>query len=327
LGAQYQFDWTEERINFLKLYYPHRQYDLLFRSLDGYDNIDCIRHFAKKMGVKVVGYRYTDDETNFIKNNYDKLGYDKIAKILNKSYSGIQTQVAKMGLIKSEKWTEKEISLLKEFYAVYSNDYLSRKVLTNRKAENINNMACKLGLNKSVEKRNKIYEKQEMLEKLYELSIKLNRTPLVEELVPNGLPSSKTYERYFDGYQTACRTAGLEPNYDLWGRAKVFYSSNGDICFSNAELIVTEFFIQNKINYKKDTMYRDVVNDIRCGTKRTDWILDDGSIVEYWGYPKVEDYIPGMELKIKICNDNKIKLIELNRKDLTKLHKIFSQYI
>jgi hypothetical protein len=251
----------------------------------------------------------------------------EMAKILNKKESGIYDQANKIGLIKYAKWTDEELNLLREKYPYYSNEYLSRNIFPNRSKDSINIMGGKLNLKKTQEKKNKFYDKEEILKMLSDLSKKLNRTPLIGELVINGLPSDTTYRRYFGGYQEACRLAGLEPNYDLWGRARVFYSSNGDICYSNAELIITEFLILNKINYKKDKMYCDIVNDFRCGTKRTDWFLEDGTIVEYWGYPKVEDYKPNMELKIQICKDNNINLIEINRKDFTKLHKVFGQYL
>ena len=326
MGRPENYEWTEEKIAILKKYYPIRDYKNLFKELE-YDDIDCIRHKAMRLEIAVIGYHYTKDEIKFIKDNYEKMSYKEIGDILNKSDSGVATQVKNLGLIKIAKWTEEELNLLKEKYPYYSNEYLSRNILPNRNKESINLMASKLKLKKAKEQNNKVYDKEEILAMLLDLSKKLNRTPLIEELTINGLPSDTTYRRRFGGYKNACRLAGLEPNYDLWGRAKVFYSSNGDICFSNAELIITEFLITNKISYEKDKMYCDIVDDFRCGTKRVDWFLNDGSIAEYWGYPKVEDYKPSMELKIQICKDNKINLIEINRKDLTKLHNIFSQYI
>jgi hypothetical protein len=325
-GRKWKYEWSEEKINAMKKYYPLGEYELLFEIL-GHRDIDSLRYIAKKLGLKSNYYYFSKADIEFIKNNFEKIGYKKIASILNRTEGSIESKAIKLGLTSPRDWSVEEIKLLKEKYPHYTNDYLSRKIFPKRTLDSINLMACKLGIKKSEEQNNKIYDKCEMLEELVILANKLNRTPLVEELVIYGLASNKTYERYFDGYQNACRLAGLEPNYDLWGRAKVFYSSRGDVCFSNAELIVTEFLINNNILYNKDVLYSKIVLDDRCGTKRTDWVLEDKTIVEYWGYPKVEDYIPNMNLKIQICKDNNIKLIEINRKDLTKLHKVFGQYL
>jgi hypothetical protein len=146
-------------------------------------------------------------------------------------------------------------------------------------------------------------------------------------LISNGLPSDATYRRYFGGYREACELAGLEINSDLFGHAKTYRSSRRDLCFSKSELIITEFFIENNIEYKKDVYYKDIIEDDRCGTKRTDWVLCDGSVIEYWGYPKIDSYIIGVKIKIEICNDNNINLIQLVRKDLTKLRNIFAKYL
>jgi hypothetical protein len=326
VGRPWKFEWNEEKIEAMKKYYPTGEYELLFEAL-GYNDINSVRHMAKKLNLSADFHYYSDEDLKFIKENYMIMGNIDIGKILNRPPATIQRKANEMGLIKYEKWTDEEIELLKEKYPDYSNEYLAENIFPNRSKNSVNIMSGKLGLQKSEEKNNKFYDKAQMIDELKRLAEKLNRTPLVEELSANGLPSSKSYERYFDGYKNACRLAGLEINVSLYGKAKIYYSSTGDVCFSMAELIVTEFFIENKIQYTKDIMYREIISDKRCGTKRTDWILKDGSVVEYWGYPNVDDYDIGVALKIKICEDNNINLIQLVRKNLTKLHEVFSQYL
>ncbi len=326
MGRPRRIEWTEEKIEAMKKYYPIGEYELLFKIL-GCDDINYVRYMAVELNLSADFYFYTEEDIEFIKKNYRIMKIKDKARILNKPPTAIQRKANKIGLIKYKKWEDEEIELLKKEYPHYSNQYLAKYIFPNRSKESINNMARKLGIQKTNEKNNKIYDKQEMIDDLKELAIKLNRTPLLEELASNNLASSKTYERYFGGYTKACELAGLEINATSYGNANIYYSSLGDICYSKAELIVTEFFIENKIEYKKDLPYREIVSDERCGTKRTDWVLSDGSVVEYWGYPKKEDYYIGVAIKVKICEDNDIKLIQLVRKDLTKLHEIFSQYL
>ena len=320
-----KFKWTDEKIEILIKYYPTREYDKMFEELN-YFNLDNIRHKAKKLGIKVVEYNYTNEDIAFIEKNFKTMKYEEMSKILGKTISSIQSKIRNLGLIKSAKWTEEELELLREVYPYYPNEYLERKYFIGRKSFSIRNMALKIGLHKK-EDNFLFYNPQDIIERLSDLATKLGRTPLIDELIPNNLPSERTYNRYFGGYRNACELAGLEINCDLFGNAKKYYSSNKDLCFSKSELIITEFFIKNNMWYTKDTRYSEIISDKRCGTKRTDWVLKDGTIVEFWGFPKFEGYVDGMNLKIRICKENNLNLIELFRKDLTKLHNIFSQYL
>ena len=224
MGRPNIFEWTEEKINYLKEYYPLREYDILFEKL-GTNNLDLIRHKAMDLSIKVVGYDYTDQDIEFLKNNYDKISYEDIAEILSKTVSSISIKINRLGLKKSEKWSEDEIELLKEKYPHYTNKYLSEKIFIGRKPYSIRTKALKLGLHKSEEKGLHFFDKDEMITLLIKLSEKLGRTPSLEEISIYNLPSSKSYERYFGGYRNACILAGLEINESLWGNAKIYLSS------------------------------------------------------------------------------------------------------
>jgi hypothetical protein len=326
MGRPCKFEWTEEKIKYLYKYYPERKYDILFEKLNS-NNIDMIRHKAMDLGIKVVGYDYTENDILFLKENYDKISYNEISKILNKPIGSISMKINRLGLLKSEKWSDEEINLLIEKYPHYTNKYLSEKIFVSREPNSIRTKALKLGLHKTKEKGVHFFDKDEMIEMLIDLADKLGRTPSLEELSIYGLPSSKSYERYFDGYRQACMMAGLEINESLWGRARIYISSNGDVCYSNSERIITEFFIEKNIKYTKDDKYSSLCDDKRCGNKRVDWVINEEYVVEYWGYPKIEEYKIKKDIKIDICKINNIKLIELERRDLTKLHTIFAMFL
>lgn len=131
-------------------------------------------------------------------------------------------------------------------------------------------MAKKLNLNKNTRK-NKKYDKDDMIRDLKNLAVKLNRTPNGVELAMYGLASGATYRRYFGSYKQACVLADLDTTTYLFGEKRIINNSlNGDICFSDAETMVTDFFIMHNIPYKKEVYYADYMIDTRCTTKRCD---------------------------------------------------------
>lgn len=318
--------WTEEKIKILKESYPVDDIETVMKKLDFY-NLGSIRTKAHQLNIKVLGFYYTKEEIEFIKNNIYKLSYQEIADTLGKTIDAIATKANRIGIIKSRRWLNDEIELLKKVYPDYSNEYISKKYFPNRTAININSMGCSLGLHKSTEQNNKQYNKEEMIFGLNELAIKLGRTPKQEDLVKNNLPSSKTYERYFDGYRNACRIAGLPTNSSLFGRSVHCYSINGDLCLSASEKIITDFLIVNKIKYKKDQKYSNHIDDIRCKGKTVDWILEKNIFVEFFGLQGKKQYDEKTKEKTAICRDCNIALISIFRRDLNKLNVVFKDFI
>ena len=322
-----RYKWTNNRIKILKELYPSGNYELLMKKLEN-NNIDSIRCKASQLNIIIEKNRdYSPDEIDFLIKNYNTLSYDEIAKKLNRTLSGVYSKINKLGLKINQFWTDEDIKLLKTVYPHYTNKYLSEKYFPNRKPENIRSMALKLGFHKTKEKSVKWYDKDQMIEQLKELGEHLERTPRGDELVLYGLPSVKTFERRFGGYQNACELANLNPNSSLFGKSNVYYSINNDLCFSKSELLITNFLIDNGIIYKKEEMYNKYCEDDRCGLKRVDWVIEKNIFVEYFGMPEKIFYFERMKEKRNICSDNNIELIEIFKKDLTKLHTIFSQYL
>jgi len=317
--------WTKEKIEILKKYYPISSNEEIM-NLTGVFNIDSIIHKAYVLKIKKDIYFFTDEDILFIKNNINKMSYREIGKAIGRTESSICTKINKLGIRKTQNWTKKDLNLLKNVYPKHSNKYLSEKYFPSKSPENIRTFALKNGLHKNSFKGTKWYSKEEMIEKLIKVSKRIERTPLGKELCSLGLPSSKTFERMFGSYVDACEIAGLIPNSSLFGKSVICYSENNDLCFSNSEKTITNFFIKNKIPYKKEELYKKYCRDKRCNEKRVDWVINNNIFIEYFGMPEKENYFERMTIKRDICKDNNILLIELFRKDLKKLHEIFKSY-
>lgn len=130
--------------------------------------------------------------------------------------------------------------------------------------------------------------------------------------------------RYIGGYREACKLAGLPININIFGSNGYSYmSKNNDLCWSKAEVVITNYFIDNNINYKREVLYSDYTTDKRVHNKNCDWVINNTIFVEYFGMMDKEYYKSKAEIKIKICNDNNIPLISLTEKNLNNLDEIF----
>jgi hypothetical protein len=321
------FKWTNKKIELLKKYYSVKNWNYLFEIL-GTNKKTILQDKACELGLhKMVIWNEKYDK--IIKEYYPTCNFEEIYnKIPNSTKNSIQKRAKKLNLkCDDHYWSKNELNILKEKYPYYPNKYLSDMFFSKRNVFSINQMAMKLNLKKDLLQNNKTFVAEKMIEDLKNLGEKLGRTPSIDELVFYDLPSDKSYDRYVGGYRNACNLAGLEVNVSLFGSAKLYYSKNNDICYSHAELVITNFFIDNNILYEKEKYYNKICNDARCNTKRMDWFLDNKYVVEYWGYPKIDSYIKGIEIKQQICLDNDLKIIELTRKDIRKLPDVFKYFI
>ena len=100
VGRPGRIDWDEEKIQYLRDYYPQGDYDTLFEKLN-FNDIDSIRHKVSELGIKSNLNKYSEDDLIFIRENFETMKYRDIAKALNKTVSGIQTKVNDMNLRKN----------------------------------------------------------------------------------------------------------------------------------------------------------------------------------------------------------------------------------
>lgn len=325
--------WTEEQCQTLRdMYYECEQSDI-YMMLQ-YDNWAAIQNKANKLGLKrklkkndkkkqkidLTRKSYTIEEDDYIINNYNLLTVEKISEYLNRTINSIYNRAGKLSLSKDKQWSKDEEQQLIKMYPFYTNKWLSENIFKNKQAHSIRRKALDMGLNKTIEKSVKWYNKEQLISLLQEKAKEIGRTPHCEELCCLGLPSQKTYNRYFGGYQKACDIAGIKPNLFLFKNKTTYIASNGDLCYSKYELIITEFFINNNIEYKKEGLYKDYINDERCGKRRCDWVIN-GVFIEFFGLCTRKEYIDRMNLKKQICKDNNFPLIDLYEKDITNIYK------
>ena len=170
------------------------------------------------------------------------------------------------------------------------------------------------------------------IEYLNELARLLNRVPTVEEYhmflskkeTKNHLTRENLSNRMEMKFTEICRE--FLPKDIIESELNTFYvDKNNDRCFSIPELKISNLLIDNNIKFKKETLYKDVI-DVPDRI-RFDWeiVNDEESIyVEYFGLfhdtpsenKMINDYYNGTKRKIKLCKDNNVKLIELYRDDL-----------
>ena len=286
--------------------------------------------------------KWTDDEIFYVMNNYKDKDIYEMSEFINRTPDAIYTYLKKINIFAkkhkrkdknkfAEKtiWTKKDIDILNEYYPYYSNKEMCEIYLKDKTPDGIRTMANKNGIKKVKVKSSRWYNDDVMLIKLKEFSDLLGRTPTHIDVQISELPSTKTYERRFGTYSNACILAGLTPNYSEKnkGCASILYSKNKDICFSNSELIITNFLIDNGIEYQKEVLYSDYFLEDECNTKRVDWVLKDKTFVEFCGYPNDKGYMASIEIKKEICNKNNFEFMELYRKDLIHLKEKFSKYL
>lgn len=264
---------------------------------------------------------WTQEQINFLKLNYNKHSNKELSILLNKSLSSILSKASYLGIKKRDFWTQEEIEILKKLYPIKTNKQLEK--IFHHPSESIGVKARGLNLKKSLGL--KYHDLDEYIIQLQILSHQLNRTPLFTETQnKEWFIPSKTLFRYCGGYREVCKLAGLPININIFGSTHPAYVSKlGDLCWSKAEVIITNFFIDNKINYKREVLYSKYIIDDRCNTKNFDWVINNSICVEYFGMMDKEFYCKKANEKIKICKDHNVDLIELYENDLSNLLNIF----
>lgn len=327
--------WTQQEKELLKKIYPTTSWDEMIEIFQ--TSKDNITHKAKNLGIKreMVNYaKYTQEEVQYIKDNYGKISSKEMAERLGRTAVAIETKIKKLKLNKRTLWTNEEIELLKKVFPKYGNEELAEIFFENRSPKAIAGMARKLNLYKEdlPPQKQKQFNKDELLEKIKEVKNKLGRTPLITELRLYGLPSERSLLRYFpQGYRELCKELGWKLNLSSFGRPVNYYSKNGDICLSMAEMIITDFFIDNNIDYIKDeAQYKIIFGYEEFGQKRMDWLIKHNEVayvVEYFGMLTNEDYKERMNSKLNLCKKYNIPLIELYPNNIKDLPQIFKNFI
>jgi len=129
----------------------------------------------------------------------------------------------------------------------------------------------------------------------------------------------------FGSYNTFLKQCGLATRSQSWFN-NFSVSKDGDLCNSRSELLVDDFFYDNDIPHRKEVWYRDL--GIETKKKyRTDWVLEDGLVVEFCGMMAMDEYAIKMEEKEDMLITNDIPFVFLEFADLKNLETIFEKYI
>lgn len=95
---------------------------------------------------------WTDEQKQFLRDNYGKLSYAEIAARLDKPVSDIKSQASKLRITATRKWPEKDVQRLRELYPNTRSQEIAD--LLDRNLSAIHAAANKLGLSKSEEFKN-----------------------------------------------------------------------------------------------------------------------------------------------------------------------------
>lgn len=316
--------WTTEETNVIKSIYPNGSKEEILEALPN-RTWHQIQLKANKMEIYRRNDYYSKEDEEFILANYLTMKSGKLSKILGRSSRTIERKAKLLGLSKQEKWSKTEINILKSFYRNLTIEEIHREKIKNRTVSSIYSKAKSIGLMNTKPRYTNI-SNTKLLDILLNFYIKYGRTPTKDELGRYSLPSYHIYVKRFGNYSNACKLSGIPINTGIFN-FKIQYSKNGDLCWSNMEKAITDFFIDNNIYFEKEIRYSSFCPKGDTGYSRCDWILEDGTVVEYFGMMKIDKYKEVYKKKVNLCKINKVNLIELFEKDVHNLYNIFYAYI
>lgn len=323
------FKWTQDKIDILKEFYGKISLNELKEKLQYFPNSNLIESKASDLGIR-MRIKWYPEMDDVLYDYYPSGNWDMIFKLLPeiKTKHQIAARVRFLKIKSNCFWNNEEIKLLKEKYPYYSNDYLSRNIFPHKKPADIRNYANQLGLKKDNLKKNKFYDKDEMLLQLIDLSKQLNRTPNIKDLKENNLPSETSYRRYFGSYRNACKLCDLDITTTIFGRRISLIDKNSNPCLSVGEIDISNFLIDNNIDFIKEFRYSKLYNKADFGMRKCDWFLPNTkTFVEYFGMVSNKVYAERMNIKIQLCIKHDVKLISIYDSDLKNLKNIFSKFI
>lgn len=156
--------------------------------------------------------------------------------------------------------------------------------------------------------------KKQLINQLNKLAQKLGRSPTKREC-----RFSRSCERWFGSWSNALLEAGLIPhrslNQKMYRRRKCI-ALDGHICNSVSELLIDNWFHQNKIVHQKEVPYPK-------GKFIADWSLSQNTLIEYFGLAN-DSKIYDEEIKKKrvVCKEFGMNLIEIYSQDLFPKNKL-----
>lgn len=318
-------NWTEEQIEILKECYPESSWTIILQKLPEFTKSQICSK-ASRCNIERTVYSKTvrsqDQEIQFILTNYQSMTAAEMAHALNRPHIFIDRILKRYNLqakcrapLKKE-----EVELFKELYPKYTNKYLHNKYFPDLTPSQLRQKAKNFGLVKNKDKSIKWYDKEQILEDLENAIKEHGRVPMIVELQNWGLPSDKTFSRYFGSFTKACEEIGVErPCYSkVLFSDGVFYDLNNNCCLSRTELLISNFLIENNFNIEKEYYYNNIIPVEECGNKRFDWKIGD-KYIEFFGLEGYREYSKNSKKKIQLCEKYNVSLLALYTPDITNM--------
>lgn len=313
--------WSTEEDKILKNNYKTREKDFILNLLPK-RNWVAIQIRAKRLGVTRLNY-YTKNDINFIKKNYVKMKSAKLSEYLGRSIRAIEKKARELGLNKQEKWNSKDVEFIRKNISKMTAGEISKELKRTRGS--VYHKIQELSLQKKTKRYNTMSDSK-ILRLLHSVFIELGRTPTRGELLLYNIPSEGVLVSRFGSYGKACILAGIPINQGMVS-TKILVDKNNNKCFSNSEKRISDFFIENNIEFSKEVLYSKLSNDKSFGKMRVDWLLKDRTLVEYFGMSRNKKYKKSMNKKIRLCETNDLRLISIIDREIGKLKEIFFDYI
>lgn len=135
--------WTNEEIELLKNIYPKFGILKCVEMIPSHTG-KAIKTMARRLKLKSVKY-FSEKETLFIKENYDKYSISEIATILNRKESSIIHKANRIGVSnRTNKWSEDEKNIIEEKYPIMGTECI--KFLSGKTKNDIYRYASKNGI-------------------------------------------------------------------------------------------------------------------------------------------------------------------------------------
>lgn len=325
---------------------PYKKWEILylqeFYATDTTENIathlgrtpSSVRCMAEKLGLRSSRW-WTDDEVKYLLERYFIDSPEETEKILGKNRKAITKKARELGIKTITKggslrssprqFSNEDIEFILKNCSTMSASEIG--VAINRRSGVVEKWCAQNNVKiKNMRKDPESYTDDDLLKMLLDLEVKLGRPILQKDINrKNGFPSIDIYYDRFGGFLSALSLSGA--SFDVkWNYGKRCVSKSGKTCRSMSELIICNFLDDYKIEYQKDIPYRDLISSVK--NKYTmDWLLLDGTVVEFFGLMIDPVYAEKTKKKINICRDNGIKMIEIYGSDLDNLNEIFKEYI
>ncbi len=130
----------------------------------------------------------------------------------------------------------------------------------------------------------------------------------------------RKYKTYID-FLYLCGYENLNSTFGQKGLSK-----DNHKCDSKAEIIIDDYFYDNSIGHNSHTAYKKFIPDYERNHK-ADWMLLDGTVVEYFGLTGNEKYDIKTKAKLDLLKNNNINYIAIYPEDLNSLDILFEEYL